>query len=335
MNKFPLISIAIPVFNEAGSLKRCLDSIFRQNYPGRLEVFVVDDNSTDDTVKTARKFPVTVLKNGYRDCNVGKKIGLDRSGGKYFMFLDADIELDGSDWFTKLVRPLETDSTLCASFTGYFARDTDSPLNKYISLDFLQRDPLFMWLTPSLNRVVTERSPRWVVCKYSRSSMLPSGLCLYRKALLDKYVKLRKKFLELDTVAILVNNGHDRFAYVPDAGMHHPFIVTFKELVFKRMRNLSTMYFNQPDPRAWTWINWDSPSDVIKLLGWVIYANSLILPLLAGVFKSVKYKTRVGLYELPFVFITTNLLIWGFVSSKHGRGLAVKILNLRQSGNQV
>ena len=286
----------------------------------------MDDDSTDDTVKVARKYPITILRNGNHDLGIGKKIGLNRARGKYFMFLDADIDLCGTSWFTKLIEPLEKDSSICSSFTGYKAYFDDRPLNKFITLDFLQRDPLFVWLTPSLDQVATERNGRWIVCKYSPKGMLTSGMALYRKALLNRYVKQKQKFMELDTVAILVKNGHDRFAYVPNAGMHHPFIDSFRKLCFKRLRNLSNMYFNQRDPRAWTWIDWGDPWDLFKILVWVVYSNSIVLPFMVGVFKSFKHKTWVGLYELPFTWITTNLLIWGFLTSGDGRRMSISIL---------
>ncbi|HCH59278.1 MAG: Family 2 glycosyl transferase [Candidatus Amesbacteria bacterium GW2011_GWA2_47_11b] len=321
----PTISIAIPTFNEGPNIKRCLDSIFRQKYPGKLEVFVIDDNSIDNTVAIAKKYPVVILKNGTHDLGIGKKIGFDQATGKYFLFMDADIDLCGTNWFTKLINPLEADSTLCSSFTGYYAYPDDKPLNKYITLDFLQRDPLFIWLTPSLNEVVIEKKQQWWVCKYTLTKMLTSGMCVHRKSLLDKYVKDKQKFMELDTVAIYVKNGHDRFAYVPNAGMHHPFIDTLRRLVFKRVRNLSNMYFDQKDARQWTWIDWSKPADLLKIFIWVIYANSIILPFLMGIFKSIKHKTWVAMYELPFTLITTNLLIWGFVSAKNGRKLLTRV----------
>ena len=44
------ISIIIPVFNGAKTIRRCLNSIFRQKVAsGDIEVIVVNDYSTDDT----------------------------------------------------------------------------------------------------------------------------------------------------------------------------------------------------------------------------------------------------------------------------------------------
>ena len=40
------ISVIVPVFNVAGYLPQCVDSILSQDY-GNLEVILIDDGSTD------------------------------------------------------------------------------------------------------------------------------------------------------------------------------------------------------------------------------------------------------------------------------------------------
>jgi GT2 family glycosyltransferase len=46
--KNPLVSVVIPMFNEAEAIRRCLESLFLQNYPqGRLDIVVADGCSTD------------------------------------------------------------------------------------------------------------------------------------------------------------------------------------------------------------------------------------------------------------------------------------------------
>ncbi len=55
MNKALTLSIIIPVYNESGHLKACLNSIQKQTVMPN-EVIVVDNNSTDDSVKIAKQF---------------------------------------------------------------------------------------------------------------------------------------------------------------------------------------------------------------------------------------------------------------------------------------
>ncbi len=319
MTKWPKITIAIPTFNEARHIDDCLKSIFKQKYPGELEIFIIDDNSTDDTLVKVKKYPVKVLTNSRKDLLYGKKLGLDNATGEYFMYLDADIQLLGPFWFNKMIDPLLADKSIIASFTKYVSTSSDSPLNKYITLDFLQRDPLFIWLTPPLEQVVVGRKKHWTICNYTLEKMLPTGLCVYRRKELIKVIGKRSKFVELDVVVLLVKNRHSRFAYVSNAGMHHPFITSLSELTSKRSRNLHKMYFNQPDTREWTWVNWRNPFHFLKLLIWIIYANSLVFPTIAGLIKSIRYKTWVGLYEPVFVWITTNLILFTFLTVPEGR----------------
>lgn len=49
----PLVSVIVPARDEAHNIGRCVTSILASNYP-RLEVIVVDDNSSDDTASIAR-----------------------------------------------------------------------------------------------------------------------------------------------------------------------------------------------------------------------------------------------------------------------------------------
>lgn len=51
---WPAITAVIPARDEADSIARTVASLFAQDYPGRLDVVVVDDNSTDGTGALAR-----------------------------------------------------------------------------------------------------------------------------------------------------------------------------------------------------------------------------------------------------------------------------------------
>jgi glycosyltransferase involved in cell wall biosynthesis len=53
-NGLPFVSVIVPVRNEEKYIQRCLLSLLDQDYP-YFEVIVVDDNSTDDILKTIQK----------------------------------------------------------------------------------------------------------------------------------------------------------------------------------------------------------------------------------------------------------------------------------------
>ncbi len=83
------VSVVIPTFNSAGSLKSCLESLSRQTYKD-FEVIVVDNFSTDATAAIAEKFGVWLIQ---QFCNKprARNIGILEGKGKYVLLLDADM----------------------------------------------------------------------------------------------------------------------------------------------------------------------------------------------------------------------------------------------------
>jgi glycosyltransferase involved in cell wall biosynthesis len=89
----PLVSIVIPCYNQGRYLHQAIESARRQSYPN-VEVLVVDDGSTDDTVAVAAVHPAVIYR---RQENAGTAVarnhGLRDSRGEYVVFLDADDRL--------------------------------------------------------------------------------------------------------------------------------------------------------------------------------------------------------------------------------------------------
>lgn len=323
--KYDSISIAIPTLNEEQNISKCLSSIFRQKFNGKLEVFVIDGGSMDKTIEIAKTFHVNILNNPKRDAESGKLIGLKNATCDYFMILDADMELCGSLYFQKLLRPLKDDQRITGAYGKYVSFPTDTFLTRFITLDLIQRDPLFRFLTVSPHQTVKEKYRHYWLCEYTPVKIVPHGFSIYRrKQLLDLKLHKRNKFMELDTIMLLVRNGYKYFAYVHDAKLHHPFLVDLTMLIKKRIRNLKTQFFYQKDKREFTWIDFGNKLDILKILFWIMYANSLIFPMLVGIWRAFRYRSAIALYEPVFTWITTNLIIAIFLLEKDGRKLLVK-----------
>ena len=96
----PRISVVIPCYNSAGTIRAALDSVSAQTV-GAADVVVVDDGSMDDTVSRVRAYrfdptrgqspSLRVLSTGL---NVGpagaRNRGVEESTGEWIAFLDSD-----------------------------------------------------------------------------------------------------------------------------------------------------------------------------------------------------------------------------------------------------
>jgi len=89
-----LFSVVIAVKNEIKYIKRCLESVFNQEFDGKYEVIVVDGMSTDGTYesleKLQKKYDFKLFKNPKINAAVGRNIGIKNSNGKYIAFVDGD-----------------------------------------------------------------------------------------------------------------------------------------------------------------------------------------------------------------------------------------------------
>ena len=56
MKSFPSVSVVIPSWNQGQFIARTLLSIFKQDYPGRVEIIVSDGGSTDETVAVLKEY---------------------------------------------------------------------------------------------------------------------------------------------------------------------------------------------------------------------------------------------------------------------------------------
>lgn len=94
------LSIIIPVFNEAPTIKKIINLVQSQSLPKiTKEIIVVDDGSTDGTTKIIKSIPN--IKKVFLPKNLGKgaaiRAGLKQVTGDYVLIQDADLEYSPDD----------------------------------------------------------------------------------------------------------------------------------------------------------------------------------------------------------------------------------------------
>jgi poly-beta-1,6-N-acetyl-D-glucosamine synthase len=136
----PLVSVLLPAYNEAERIGKTLESILASNYP-HVEVVVIDDGSTDETLAVASRFAGE--RNGFRvrvlhKPNGGKStalnLGFRESHGALVMCVDADSRLERNA--IKRLAAVFHDPTVGAAAGQVRVRNRDSMLTRLQALEY-------------------------------------------------------------------------------------------------------------------------------------------------------------------------------------------------------
>lgn len=90
-----LVSIIMPAYNAADTIKQSINSVLNQTYPN-WELIIIDDGSKDETIQIIEHFKVNNqrIKFYRNDNNLGvsetRNKGIDKASGNLIAFLDSD-----------------------------------------------------------------------------------------------------------------------------------------------------------------------------------------------------------------------------------------------------
>mgnify|MGYP004514951015 CR=1 FL=1 len=138
-----LVSVIVPVYNVEPYLKKCISSILCQTYK-ELEVIIVDDGSTDDSLSICKKFEcsdnrVKVFHQENAGVSAARNFALEIMSGSYVLFVDADDWIE-SNMVEILVNELKKDKLSDVVFCGYKEiEDSTNKVLKSINPDSLGR----------------------------------------------------------------------------------------------------------------------------------------------------------------------------------------------------
>lgn len=130
MTEVPKVSVVVPVYNCAGYLPRCLDSILRQTLTG-LEIILVNDGSTDGSLEICRsyeeRFPnVRVLSQANSGAEAARKNGIAAATGEYIGFVDSDDWVDVDMFNVLYERSVQSHADIAQC--GFVKTDSATPL---------------------------------------------------------------------------------------------------------------------------------------------------------------------------------------------------------------
>lgn len=85
----PLVSIIIACYNGAAFISKSIESALTQTYRN-VEVVVVDDGSTDNSLDIISRYPVSYVHTNREGVSGARNHGVQKSRGEFVIFLDAD-----------------------------------------------------------------------------------------------------------------------------------------------------------------------------------------------------------------------------------------------------
>lgn len=188
MDKKPLISVIIPVYNLGREIIPTLDSVCGQSY-GHLQIVVVNDGSTDESLRIVREYAardsrIAVVDKPNEGLALARRSGLERAEGDYIHHLDGgDILAPGA--YELLVDTLRSNGfpdVVMFEFRYRFAdgRTSDScsypfPEGWTDSMDMLRH----IWFTQNYHSTLQYLHRRSLACELHFDSRLSLGEDLY------------------------------------------------------------------------------------------------------------------------------------------------------------
>ena len=133
----PIVDIIIPCYNVEKIIKKCLNSILNQKYDNQINIYLIDDGSTDNTLSILRSFStnknICIISN---ERNLGRAVtrnkGIKKGDGEVILFLDSDMTVN-NNWVKSHVSMLANDN-IVGVVGDYILPDDITPnkLDKYL-----------------------------------------------------------------------------------------------------------------------------------------------------------------------------------------------------------
>lgn len=220
------ISFIICTYNEKELIKRCLNSILKQDFKER-EIIIVDGGSDKETLATIESYKnrfkeIKILHNKKRlpeGYGKGKWLGWKECIGEYVLIIDQDNELQEKDCVSSMIEILDKEDVFgCACRLAI--KKQDNLTNRYVAL--VGTDPFLAYR--SIDGVINlkkigENKGDYVVFEIDKENLIITGgnCFMYRKNYLDRaggYVQ------DTENIKKLVEIGYNRLAISGEKTSH-------------------------------------------------------------------------------------------------------------------
>jgi glycosyltransferase involved in cell wall biosynthesis len=114
-----MISVVIPAYNEEKCISSCLEALTKQTTTENIEVILVDNHSTDNTINQASTFlhrlNLTILSESHKGRSPARRLGFSRAKSEIIFSTDADTIVPAT-WIESILPSFKDPKT--AAVTG-------------------------------------------------------------------------------------------------------------------------------------------------------------------------------------------------------------------------
>lgn len=131
-------SIILPVYNKEEFVAQAIESVLNQEYKN-LELIVINDGSTDNSLYICEGYKhqdarVTIINQENSGLSKSRNVGIEKSNGKYIIFLDADDYLEKNCLSTFINYEEEIEDIFICSFKRIFPNGNSRIFNRFKNL---------------------------------------------------------------------------------------------------------------------------------------------------------------------------------------------------------
>ncbi|HCY18000.1 MAG: Glycosyltransferase involved in cell wall biogenesis [Candidatus Nomurabacteria bacterium GW2011_GWF2_35_12] len=319
--KYPKVTIIVPCWDEEKTIYKTVRSLLNLNYPkDKIEIFLIDDGSTDGTWNIIRKFAKPARPNGRSGGYPNIRIFHKENGGKY-----TALNLGLKYVQTNFLGCLDADSVA----------DPES-LVRVIS--YFEKDPNIMAVAPSIiafkskNIIQNAQKAEYDMSVYIKKMLgflgaihvTPGPLTIFRRKVFDDLGPYRHAHNTEDMeIAYRMQKNHYRIEQCNDAYVYTNTPLTIRKLYRQRLRWIYGFINNTIDYRKILFRKnygnfslFTIPSSIISIFAVGFLFGKMIYSLGSFLFSKIIQFQAIGLhlpnkvdYLDPF-FINTQTLFF-------------------------